>query len=673
MQQSIRSLDFLLRAATLILWTVTLIMSPGSSAQEEQTYTFRVTSDLVQISVAVHDRKGQFVRGLTRDDFELFEDDQPQHLSAVDLESVSVPPSAAMHLPPPQTPILTSKTPVQANAVKGLRLVLLFFDFTSLDPDDAARSLRAAETYIGSLGAADLVAVVSLATELEVQQDFTRDRSALQHSLRRLRGLSRTVVTGSGNGSEAYTRFESHRRLRSLRSLTSALAQVPQRKSIVIFAGNTGSDSEIADITATINAAVRSAVSFYALDARGLVAAPPLGDATRESSYGTAVLSGTAVAQNSEHIHDQDLLYALARGTGGRAFFDSNDFQRPFRILEEDTREYYMLSYRSSNSRVDGRYRRISVRVRLRGLEVEYPAGYYGPPDRTRVSARDVERVLAEELAANVPNTRLPVFGFLDHVRVGKDLFYVPIIAIVPTEVFVKDGTPSSVTVGVNIVDGRGRLLQKLRDVIPASVATQHSSGALQYETAAELASGEYNVRLVVVHNGTGEAGSISRFVRLPSQNHSRISVSPLYSGTLTPASENSLKSPLILKGSRLSLNPLAEYGEKQTFAIQYQVECGAAGDDAIASCDASQNRSSLQCFSSDQRVFEAEPTAAKVTPDTTVFRVEFPAGSLHPGAYRCRVTAVNPGCHAFAFGTTDLRIRGEGVSPTSLAGPPKP
>ena len=199
--------------------------------------------------------------------------------------------------------------------------------------------------------------------------------------------------------------------------VTGALAQVRQKKSVVIFAGDTGSaDSDLVGITATVDAAVRGGVSFYGIDATGLTAAPPLGDATHASSFGTAVLSGTAVAQGSDAVHDQELLYALARGTGGHAFFDSNDFERPFRILEDDTREYYILSYRSSNSRHDGRYRRISVRVRRRGLELKHQAGYYGPRDAARVSNRSAERVLSEELTADLPATglwirKLPEYG----------------------------------------------------------------------------------------------------------------------------------------------------------------------------------------------------------------------------------------------------------------------
>src|SRR6266704_6658743 len=572
-----------LRSVRFVVWAAVLLISPSISAQQEPTYTIRVNSDLVQISVVPRERNGRFVRDLTRDDFAVIEDGHPQQLSAVDLETVAVPHTTWAPLLPLQLPILTSKAPVPASALRGLRLVLLFLDFTSLDPDGAARSLRAAESYVGTIGSADRVAVASLAAELQVQQDFTGDQRALQQALKRLHGLSRTALEGNGNNSDDldYQVFNDYQRLRSLRVLTSALAQVPQKKSVVIFAGNPGSDPDLVGIRATVDAAVRAGVSFYGVDATGLSAMPPLGDATRPSSYGTTVLSGTAVAQGGGAIHEQDLLYALARGTGGRAFFDSNDFERPFRTLEDDTREYYMLSYRSSNSRRDGRYRRISVRIHRRGLVLKHQAGYYGPRDEVHVSARDAERVLAEELSADLPATGLPLFGFVNHLRMGQDLFYVTITVLLPAEALLNNGIGSSAVIGLAVVDDRGHLVRKLRDLIPRSVVGL--GNVVQYETATELPAGEYNVRLVVVQNGTGEVGSFSTPVRLSPRDQSRISLSPLFSGTLAAASSNSPKSPLVLNGSRLILNPLAEYGVKRGFTMQYQVECGAATHDGEA------------------------------------------------------------------------------------------
>jgi VWFA-related protein len=638
---------WLLEAAVLLTCSVL-------AAQQEPTYTLRVNSDLVQISVVARNRSGQFVRDLTIGDFTLTEDGRPQRLLAVDLETVGVPNATGTRRMPLQLPILTSGAPLPAIATRGLRLVVLFFDFTSLDLPDAARSLRAAEAYVRTIGPADRVAVVSLGPKLEVQQDFTGDPAELLRALKRLYGLSQMDFEASDDPSPGL--FYAYGRLRSLRVLTTTLAKVPQKKSVVIFAGGMPSDSDLVGITATVDAAVRAAVSFYGIDATGLTAMPPLGDATVASNYGRTVLSGTALAQSSGAIHDQGLLYALAHGTGGRAFFDSNDFERPFRTLENDTSKYYMLSYRSSNSRRDGRYRRISVRVRRRGIELKHQAGYYAPRAENPVSARDAQRVLNEELMADLPDTSLPVLGFVNHLRVNKDLFYVPITVVLPLETVPQNDGVYFVAVGLIVTDSQGHVMRKLRDVIPASVPRRHLARAVQYQTATELPAGEYSLRLAVVQNDTGQVGSFSMRFRLPQPDTSSLSVISLLSGSLVAAGSDSPRSPLVLNGSRLLLNPLAEYGVTRSFAVQYQVECATVLNDK-GSCDAKQIRSSLQCFSSDQRVFSAEPPATAVIGDTAVFRLEVPAASLHPGTYKCRVTAVNAAYGAFAFGVTQIKI----------------
>src|SRR5207249_172844 len=96
-----------MRSVRLFVWAAVLLMSLNVPGQQEPTYTIRVNSDLVQISVVVRDRHGWFVRDLTRDDFALIEDGRPQQLSAIDLETVAVPNPAGTPLLTLQVPILT--------------------------------------------------------------------------------------------------------------------------------------------------------------------------------------------------------------------------------------------------------------------------------------------------------------------------------------------------------------------------------------------------------------------------------------------------------------------------------------------------------------------------------------------------------------------------------------
>jgi VWFA-related protein len=644
------------RCACWWVCAAVLLLCGGVAAQQEPTYTIRVNTDLVQISVFAHDRSGRFVHDLTRNDFELMEDRRPQEISAVDLETVDVSSQKEMPTRAVPLPLLTADPSVAPSSARGLRLIVLFFDFTSLDAPGAARSLNAAEVYVRTIGPADRIAVVSLTPKLKIEQDFTGNQEELQRALKNLHGFNQASLEGPDDPS--YKIFYTHERLRLFRVLAGLLARVPQKKSVVLFSGGSASDADLVGITATIDAAVRAGVSFYGIDAAGLTAAPPLGDASRASSFGTGVLSGVAVAQSPGVTHDQDLLYALAHGTGGRAFFDSNDFERPFRTLEADTSEYYLLSYHSSNLQRDGAFRRISVRVRRRGIEVKHLAGYYGPRDAAAMSAHDAERLIAKQLVADLPSTSLPVYGFVNHLHVGEDSYFLPLTVVIPTEALSSGGSTSSATIGLAILDSRGQLVRKLRDIIPAAAVNEQRNEVVQYETAAELPSGEYNLRLVVVQNRTGQVGSFRTPIHLPRPDQSRLSVSPLLSGTLIAHTSNSPKSPLVVNGSRLIVNPLAAYRANRELTMQYQVECGpATSHSGNAACEPKEIRSSLQCFSSDQRVLNVAPEASTISGAAAVFRVDFPPSTLRPGTYTCRVTAINPPANAFAFGSIQLRI----------------
>ena len=81
-----------------------------------------------------------------------------------------------------------------------------------------------------------------------------------------------------------------------------------------------------AQLHATINAAIRAGVSFWPIDARGLVAEAPLGDATHGSPGGIGMYTGaSAMALATNFQRSQDTLYALAADTGGKALLDNND------------------------------------------------------------------------------------------------------------------------------------------------------------------------------------------------------------------------------------------------------------------------------------------------------------------------------------------------------------
>ena len=106
------------------------------------------------------------------------------------------------------------------------------------------------------------------------------------------------------------------------------LGPLPEMKTLIYLGSGlrlNGADN-LAQLRATVNAAVRSNVTINPIDTRGLVASAPLGDATRASPGGIGMFSGSiAQATATRKQRSQDTYYALAKDTGGRAMFDNND------------------------------------------------------------------------------------------------------------------------------------------------------------------------------------------------------------------------------------------------------------------------------------------------------------------------------------------------------------
>ncbi len=119
-----------------------------------------------------------------------------------------------------------------------------------------------------------------------------------------------------------------------------------------------------AQLHATVDAAIRAGVSFWPVDARGLVAGAPLGDATQGSPGNAGMYTGAAAqAGISNFQQSQDTLFALAGDTGGKALFDNNDLTKGITQAQQAVSDYYILGYYTTNTAQNGRFRKVKVSV----------------------------------------------------------------------------------------------------------------------------------------------------------------------------------------------------------------------------------------------------------------------------------------------------------------------
>ncbi len=161
-----------------------------------------MNTDLVLVNVVVRDKKGNLVRDLKKQDFTVLEDNKPQTISTFDFENVDgletagVAGSTVSGTAGPGALLRATDQPgLQA---RDRRLMLLFFDFSDMQPEEIDRAADAAKKFVQTkMQPADLVAVVSLSTNLRLDLDFTDDRAKL---LAVLNGYASGQGQGFDNG-----------------------------------------------------------------------------------------------------------------------------------------------------------------------------------------------------------------------------------------------------------------------------------------------------------------------------------------------------------------------------------------------------------------------------------------------------------------------------------------
>src|SRR3989442_9387126 len=431
--------------------------APASSpAQAPQA--IRATTELVLVNVVARDKKGNLIRDLKREDFTVFEDGQKQQVSSFDFENIEELALAGRSTPTATgnegavAPAAGASAPAQRVLdARDRRLIMLFFDFSAMEPDQIDRAVDAAKKYVNSkMQSADLIAIVSLSTNMRLDVDFTDNKSRILSALNAYNSDSGqgfdNGTTGSSEGaaetSGAFTAddtdfntFSADRKSLALQSLVQSVGRLSQKKSLIYFSNGisqSGVDNQSA-LRAATAAAVKANVAIYPIDVRGLQALPAGGEAQNASLHGQSAYTGASILNDlNSNASTQETLSTLAADTGGKAFFDSNDFSGVFSQVQKDTSAYYILGYTSSNHLKDGRFRHIKVVSNRPDIKLEYRAGYYAGRDFEHLNRTDREQQIQDELASDLPATDVAVYAGASYFRRDDWHYFLSVSLVVP-------------------------------------------------------------------------------------------------------------------------------------------------------------------------------------------------------------------------------------------------
>ena len=648
-------------------------------------FVLKMNSELVLTNVVARDAKtGEFVRGLKAGDFTVFENGNRQQISSFDFQSVEMatPLSEATvgGLATGANNGSKAGVVVKPEELRNHRLIVMFFDLTSMQPEDLDRCVEAAREFLRKkMQTADLVALVSLGDTLKVDQDFTADRNTLIDEIGVYNGTegqgfaqgatanSNQVedTTGYTPDESEYNDLNTDRELFALRAVAKSLEKIDEKKSLLYFSGGISRDGieNQASLRAAVNSAVRANLAIYSVDTRGLQAISPLGDASTGSLRGTGAYNGGALTNNmNANFATQEVMATLSTDTGGKAFFDSNDFAPAFAQLQRDTSAYYAIGFRSTNPARDGRYRKLTVKIDRPGVKLEYRPGYYAPADFERSGKEDRERDLEEQLASDLPATDMAVYLDALYFRLDENRFYVPVSLIVPGSQipFVKGGDKDKATLDIigEVIDEVKRPIGHARETVKLNLdpGLQARQKNIQYTTSFDLPPGKYRLKFVVRENQTGRMGSFEAEIALPDMKKAPLKISSIVLASLRQPSKN--KSPLVRNGEEYVPNVSHVFRQDQHLYLLYEIYNPARGKpagDAPKRTEASIDLlSSLELIQGAAKVYETPLVRASSINvegrDAVAIELDVPLAGLKPGPYLCQLNAIDDAGGSFAF-----------------------
>jgi VWFA-related protein len=405
--------------------------SKQSTARDDK-FTLKNDVNTVVVPVLVRNAQGREVGNLKQDDFQVFDNDKPQVISAFRIEKgagVETPPAADATA---VTPTAIAPPVVTKAASTPQRFLVFMFDDMHLSAEDMARAQKAATLLMGALSDSEIAAIVS--TSGRVNSGLTHDRATLQESIAKLlpQGLYRAagaecpeidyyngdliinkhnynalesaieqVLSCNPNldnrnvaerlaeaaATRAVTVGDQDARvtLSSIREYLRRMASLPGQCTLILIspgfltitAESLSSESEIMDVAAQLH------VTISALDARGLYVTEL--DASVHGAGSPFVMELNAENhRNSMNLHE-NLMAELADATGGTYFHNRNDLQAGLNRLAAAPDYLYLLYVSPKNVKQNGSYHRLKVKVDEPGLKVTARHGYFAAkPEKSK-------------------------------------------------------------------------------------------------------------------------------------------------------------------------------------------------------------------------------------------------------------------------------------------------
>ncbi len=590
--------------------------APAAPASQDQP--IRVKTDLIELRAVVTDKRGQAISDLRKEDFELTENGKPQEIGFFSV--VKIPGRGESEVRRPDTSLPTAVPPGVARAAETpARTVVLYVDTLHLSPQSLLHVKQSLRKFIDErLTDQDLAAIVTSAGSLGVVEQFTRDRRILRLAVDRLgarpnardslfspyiaamvdRGdrealqVARAIYIAEEHASPtdptitqmvqmkarqilSEATYLRRAALITLREVVQRMSDLPgQRLVVTVSDGFTLLDysggHDTADLQSVTSLATRSGVVIYSIDAKGLQP-PPLFDASLGAIPNDPRISSYVSAGEHEL---EDGLNALAKDTGGEAFFNTNDTAGAMGRALDDNRVYYALAYYPAGEESEKKFRKIAIKIRNHPEYVVRAQRGYLPAELAKKTkeneAKTPQQRFVNAILAPLPATPIGLTAKADFVESPQDN------AQVTVQVHIDGQTLSfreengrhrfDAEIVTMIFNSDGKRVDLKSEVINGNLAPARlelaKQNGFQYLRRVQLKPGLYQIRVGVREPANERMGTAAAWVETPDLSKKKLTLSSLF---LSDAVRAQVETPTANDGSGNSLLP-----SKQVQGIRY-------------------------------------------------------------------------------------------------------
>jgi VWFA-related protein len=553
---------------------VALAIAGASAALSAQRPApiLRASVEQVVVDVVVTDADGAPVFGLTAADFEVAERDRPQAIAT--FSEVTLPRGSRT---PDGPPAMIPAGEVRSNRLAGTNGVyLLLLDELHVSVARTPIVRREARAFVRRyVQPGDVVAVLQTRGSGR-GLDFTEDMALVDAAIEGFVGQKDPSPTVQGIEGRVPQRLDPHDGKRALpgrpvttpvqmRTASDALRTIVnaaglleaapgQRKAMLYFSEGiaippetTAGQELMTLLDRTWTAAARANLTIYPIDPRGL---SPMGEELL--SLARAPTAEQRLALDRERNAAADILRGLAEGTGGVAAVETNNLGRTLDRVASDSRHYYLLGYVPTESRRDGRYRALSVRVKRPGLRISARKGYTAPSDTppprtapTPIADARLSPELRALLERPLPEGGL-TFAAAPVVLPGVDRNVRIVIEVAPRALPADTSAGShenTLELAILAVDRSGRTLptRKGRATISAEDAAAVAGGGLRVVEEMTLPAGRYQLRIALREQRAGASGVVICDLEVPDPQAPGLAMSSVILGAASGARVPSL------------------------------------------------------------------------------------------------------------------------------------